>query len=106
MVETMALYCRRDYWSAIRPLPWLMHSAQHRWMATGDKRLEQCSMGLIPRRFVERARIGDRGPVGILLAHSRVKGFLRELLAGAEVRASRSMSTKARRPVGTWRCPG
>jgi hypothetical protein len=40
------------------------------------------------------------------LAQSLVRGFLSELLAGAEPRAARIMSMKARRPAGTCRCPG
>jgi hypothetical protein len=33
-------------------------------------------------------------------------GLSSELLAGAELRAARSVSMKARRLAGTYRCPG
>jgi hypothetical protein len=42
----------------------------------------------------------------IRLAQSLVKGFWSELLAGAEPRAVRIMSMRARNAAGTCRCPG
>ena len=44
--------------------------------------------------------------VALQLAQSLVKGFLRELLAGAEPQAARIMSMSARRAAGTCRRPG
>jgi hypothetical protein len=44
--------------------------------------------------------------VGPRPAQSLAKGFLSEFLSGAEPRAARIMSMKARRPVGTCRRPG
>ena len=45
-------------------------------------------------------------PSRLRCPHSSAKGFLSERAAGAEPRAARIMSMRARNAAGTCRCPG